>query len=140
MITLAAQPSGLGPSTGRGDTVSASDFGTVGGIGKSRGASCDTVNRGQDNDALGAHDLSMSTIGGGGPALCIPRSSGSSVGISGTGASDSGRSLPRDIAAAHWARLAATVMFAQAMAVATMQQRVWRSACSCSGCYPSSQG
>jgi hypothetical protein len=72
MITLAAQRSGLGPSTGRGDTVSASDFGTVGGIGKSRGASCDTVNRGQDNDALGAHDLSTSTIGGGGPALCIP--------------------------------------------------------------------
>jgi hypothetical protein len=46
-MTLAARPSGVGPSASRGDAICIGDFGIVGGIGLSagnkRGASDDAV-------------------------------------------------------------------------------------------------
>jgi hypothetical protein len=100
-------PSSAGPSVGRGDSVNAGDFRTVGGIGVGaycRGTRGDVVNRGLDTGDLGARGLSASTIGGGGPASRVLGSSGNSFNtigsdISGTGMGNGGRSLLRAIAA-----------------------------------------
>jgi hypothetical protein len=78
---LATRPSGVGPSAGRGDTVSKGDFSTVGsiglGAGNSQGASGDAVSRWPDSGTLGVRGLSASMIASGGLASCVLKSSGS---------------------------------------------------------------